>query len=208
MQVSGSTSPQIVTFRTSPSFPFNKIILSREPLCRVMRGTPNGERESQLYHYQPTDNTVQIHAAIREIERKRAKRLRVEDRTKEADYRDFTLSLADFGRRYRTEKRDRLEQRSRWLPPLPPPRFQAFGGALAPLRMALEGNWPSDEPLASRVARLKDRMFEASYPGSPEIWAQPEEMIPFILETLRGEQAEGWPYVRRMEQRGRRHPEI
>src|SRR2546422_4945450 len=111
MQVSGSTSPQIVTFRTSPSFPFNKISLSREPLCRVMRGTPNGERESQLYHYQPTDNTVQIHAAIREIERKRAKRLRVEDRTKEADYRDFTLSLADFGRRYRTEKRDRKSTR-------------------------------------------------------------------------------------------------
>src|SRR5438093_4266273 len=132
-----SAAGDLVSFRPSPIFPVDSIILRRSPLCRVESEPSFGAGAVQLYEYLPTDNTQQIHAVLLGLIEEQVYEFRAKGEEDQAQFWWTLRSLARFGILYRPRRCDSPHRRLGRLNRLPQPGDWAWKRDLAPTAKAL-----------------------------------------------------------------------
>ncbi len=201
----------LVTFPPSPLFPVKTIELERSHLCWMDIRTSEAEQRVELFEYLWTENTREIHATLMGMIEQLVYVLREEGHHEMAS-RWWTLrSLARFNLHYRPQLRDTRERHSDRHPlrRLSASEMGLWNDDLATFKAAL--NAPTPRLVSEGFSRhaLQELLFEARYPDDSAMRGEPPEDIErFVEEVLVGELKDGRPFVKRLEQRGRRDPEI
>jgi DNA-binding CsgD family transcriptional regulator len=198
--------PKRVSFPASPPFPMERIELIEKPLC-LLKKLDDGE-EILLRQYEWTSNTLEIHGKLLTLIEKYAHALHEAGKDQEAMYWVTLRCLARFAKRYPAMRKDHRQRDFIQSHGLPQREAKSWRDELAPLRQALSGVLPNADFAPPNHPTVANLVFEARYPDSSAMRESPEGLIPFVDETLSRELQEGERYIERLEQRGRRRPEV
>jgi len=187
-----------------------KIKLLAKPLCLIKKldgGGLDGE-EVLLRQFEWTSNTQRIHTKLLALQEHYAHALHEVGKDQEAKYWLTLRCLARFAKRYPAMRKDHRQRDAIQSHGLPLRKTEPWRDELAPLDKALRGVLTDADFAPPDHPTLAALVFEARYPDGSAMRESPEGLIPFVDEVLCRELQEGELYIRRLEQQGRRRPEV